>query len=97
MKKHEEDTARILAAALHQLKNPISSIIGSCEYLTEYSQENLEPEQREMVAAIETSAQTLLRLSGELSRLFGLSGPKDDATIAAEETPAPSEGPPADA
>ena len=77
MKKHEEDTEKMLAGALHDLKNPISTIIFSCEYLSEYAQENLEPEQLEMIAAIEASAQTLLRLSGGLSRVFVAGGESD--------------------
>ena len=71
--RHEEDTSRILLAAIHDLKNPISSIIGSCEYLSEYSRENLKPDQLEMITGIETSAQTLLQLAGRLFELCGLS------------------------
>jgi hypothetical protein len=88
MRRLEEDNARTLSAAVHDLKNPISSIIGSCEYLAEYSYENLAPEQREMISAIEASAQTLLQLSGRLFQLCG-SGAQNDATTA-DETPPPN-------
>ncbi|MCX6632420.1 MAG: hypothetical protein NTW28_32850 [Candidatus Solibacter sp.] len=66
-----EDTAKALWPTVHDLRNPISSIIGSCEYLSEYSPENLEPEQREMLSAIETSARTLLGLSAKLYEICG--------------------------
>ena len=94
MQKREEETAKMLAGALHDLKNPISTIIGSCEYLSEYTQENLQPEQLEMIAAIETSAQTLLRLSGGLSRVFVAGGQSagNGATVVPDETRAASEG-----
>jgi signal transduction histidine kinase len=52
----------------HDLRNPISSIISACEYLTTYSPEDLQPDQREMIAQIESSAVTLLRLSQQLSK-----------------------------
>ena len=71
MARHEEDTAKALRSTVHDLTNPISSIIGSCEYLSEYSPENLEPEQREMLSAIETSARMLLGLSAKLYELCG--------------------------
>jgi hypothetical protein len=58
----EEETIRRLSAVVHDLKNPISSIISSCEYLEGYSQENLEPDQLELIHAIESSARTLLQL-----------------------------------
>ncbi len=61
----EEEAIRRLSAVVHDLKNPISSIISSCEYLEEYSQENLEPEQMELIQAIESSARTLLQLVHE--------------------------------
>ncbi|MCX6631184.1 MAG: hypothetical protein NTW28_26530 [Candidatus Solibacter sp.] len=98
--KHEEDTAKALFAAVHELKNPISSIIGSCEYLAEYSPENLEPEQREMIDGIAMSARTLLQLSGRLLQLCGVSGrPAADgtATPAEDENPTPNGGSDADA
>jgi signal transduction histidine kinase len=99
MAKHEEDTAKALRTVVHDLKNPISSIIGSCEYLAEYSQENLEPEQREMIGGIAASARTLLQLSGRLYQLCGVSGrpAKDDATIPADEIPTPNAGSDTDA
>jgi signal transduction histidine kinase len=85
--KHEEDTSRILLTAIHDLKNPISSIIGSCEYLSEYSRENLEPEQLEMIGGIEASARTLLQISGKLFQLCGASGQPtmDDAATMAND------------
>ena len=98
--KHEEDTSRILLTAIHDLKNPISSIIGSCEYLAEYSQENLEPDQLEMIAGIEASARTLLRLAGGLAEGCGLSRPPETdagATMAGDTLPALGEGSDADA
>ena len=83
--KHEEETSRVLLTAIHDLKNPISSIIGSCEYLAEYSRENLEPDQLEMIVGIEASARALLQLTGKLFQLCGVSGPAkmgNDATVA---------------
>lgn len=82
--KHEQETSRILLTAIHDLKNPISSIIGSCEYLAEYSRENLEPDQLEMIGGIETSARTLLQLTGKLFQLCSVSeepATDDAATI----------------
>jgi signal transduction histidine kinase len=51
----------------HELQNPISSIIGACEYLATYYRENLNSDQSEMISGIESSAATLLRLSRRLS------------------------------
>jgi len=70
--KQEEDTARTLSRTVHDLKNPISSIVGSCEYLTQYC-EDLTAEHLEMISGIELSARMLLQLSGTLSQLCGLS------------------------
>jgi len=72
--KQEEDTSRILRETVHDLKNPISSIIGSCEYLTQYCEEDSIAEHLELISSIETSARALLALSGRLSQLCGLSG-----------------------
>ncbi len=81
MRKHQEDTSRLLRDAIHRLKDPISSIISSCEYLEEYAQDNLEPEQREMIAAIAVSAQTMLELSTGLGTLCGHIGPPTNRSI----------------
>ena len=68
-RRDEEHTARLLFNAIHDLNNPISSIISACEYLAVYSQENLDPEQLQMIAEIELSARTLLQLSGRVADL----------------------------
>jgi signal transduction histidine kinase len=73
----DEDAANLMFTVVHDLKNPISSIISSCEYLREYSQENLNPAQLEIIAGIESSASTLLQLSARLFEL-GFAG-NDDA------------------
>jgi len=73
--KREEDTSIILSNTVHDLKNPICSIIGSCEYLAQYCEEDPIAEHLEMISSIEESARMLLRLSGRLSQLCGLSGP----------------------
>ena len=64
-----DDDANEILKVVHDLNNPISSIVSSCEYLTEYSQENLSPEQLEMIAIIDASARTLLRLSVRIAEL----------------------------
>lgn len=74
--KQEEDTSRILRETVHDLKNPISSILGSCEYLTQYCEEDSIAEHLELISSIETSARTLLQLSARLSQLCGLSRPE---------------------
>jgi len=74
----EEDAAR-LPNAVHDLNNPISSIISACEYLAVYSQENLTPEQVQMIIEIESAARTLLQLSG---RIADLSNPYGDSRMA---------------
>ncbi len=90
MKKQQEDTTELLRDAIHQLKNPISSIIGSCEYLAEYAQDNLELEQRETLSAIEASAQTMLKLASGLARLCGRNEPPaNDAMAEAPNLAAP--------
>jgi signal transduction histidine kinase len=86
--KHEEDTSRILLTAIHDLKNPISSIIGSCEYLAEYSRGNLEPDQLEMIGGIEASARTLLQLTGKLFQLCASEEPARDDGATMHEGPA---------
>jgi hypothetical protein len=64
-----EETHLLMSAVVHNLKNPISSILSSCEYLEGYSQENLEPEQLELIHAIQSAARTLLRISGSIPQL----------------------------
>jgi signal transduction histidine kinase len=54
---------------VHDVRNPISSIISACDYLQEYSRENLDPAQLEMIAGIESAAKTLLQLSNRISHL----------------------------
>ena len=73
--KQGEDTSRILSQTVHDLKNPISSIIGSCEYLTQYCETDSIAEHLEMISSIEASARVLLQLSGSLGQLCGLSPP----------------------
>jgi hypothetical protein len=51
----------------HDFQNRISSIISACEYLATYSPENLNPDQREMIVQIGSSAATLVELSQEIS------------------------------
>jgi signal transduction histidine kinase len=70
--QHGEDIPEHLLSVAHDLNNPISSIISSCEYLVEYSQENLDTVQVEMIGGIEASARTLLQLSSIISRLCTL-------------------------
>ncbi len=62
MTEDEKQLLNVVEVA-HDLTNPISSIMSACEYLAAYSQENLNPEQQEMIAEIEFAAATLLRLS----------------------------------
>jgi hypothetical protein len=64
-----EETHLLMSAVVHNLKNPISSILSSCEYLEGYSQENLEPEQLELIHAIQSAASTLLQISGSIPQL----------------------------
>jgi hypothetical protein len=64
-----QETHLLMSAVVHNLKNPISSILSSCEYLEGYSQENLEPEQLELIHAIESAARTLLQVSGSIPQL----------------------------
>jgi len=58
-----------LLEAAHDLQNPISALISTCEYLAAYSPGNLNPEQLEMIAGIESSAATLLLNSRRISEL----------------------------
>ena len=69
--KQEEDTSRILCKTVHDLKNPISSIIGSCEYLTQYCEEDSIAEHLEMISSMEASARMLLQLSAVLPNFAG--------------------------
>jgi hypothetical protein len=66
-----ENTFKLVEVA-HNLQNPISSIVSACEYLTTYSQENLNPEQLEMIAGIESAAAALLQLSRRLTERIGV-------------------------
>jgi K+-sensing histidine kinase KdpD len=66
--KDEEGTANLLIEVAHDLQNPISSIISACEYLAAYSH-RANRVQLEMIAGIEASASTLLRLSTRISDL----------------------------
>ena len=68
--KQEEETLRLVSTVVHDFKNPISSIIGLCEYLEGYCQENLEPEQMEAVSGIQAAAKTLLQLSMSITQLL---------------------------
>ena len=72
--KQKEDTSRILSQAVHDLKNPISSIIGSCEYLTQYCEKDSIAEHLEMISSMQASARMLLELSVRLSQVCGTSG-----------------------
>ena len=65
----EENTSLSLSHAIHDLKNPISSIISACEYLAGYSQENLDSEQLQMITEIESSARTLLQVAGRIAEI----------------------------
>jgi signal transduction histidine kinase len=58
-----------LRKAVHDLKNPISSILGSCDFLSAYSHDQLDQEQVEIIAGIEASARTLLQLTSRIYRL----------------------------
>ena len=73
--KQGQDASRILRKTVHDLKNPISSIIGSCEYLTQYCEEDSIADHLDMISSMEASARMLLQLSGSLAQLCGLSGP----------------------
>jgi hypothetical protein len=66
---HKSDNATLLFNALHDLKNSASSIVNSCEYLTEYSRDNLSSEQLEVIAGVYSTATVLLRLSETISEL----------------------------
>jgi signal transduction histidine kinase len=66
-----EENIAYLAEVAHDLRNPISSIISACEYLATFSRENLNPEQLELIAGIESSAASLLQLSRQLSERAG--------------------------
>jgi signal transduction histidine kinase len=69
MTKKEEEHLRFVTMVVHDLKNPISSIIGSCEYLEGYCQDNLDADQLEMIHAIQSAAATLLGISSRISQL----------------------------
>ena len=77
--ENEEDALSLFEVA-HDLQNPISSIVSACEYLTKYSQENLNIEQKEMIAGIESAAETLLQIS---RRLFERSKGKSRSSASA--------------
>jgi hypothetical protein len=64
--RKQKDTIDLFQVA-HNLQNPVSSIVSACEYLVTYSQANLNPEQLEMIAGIESAAAVLLQLSRQLS------------------------------
>jgi signal transduction histidine kinase len=89
MRRDEEDVATPLSNAIHDLKNPISSIISACEYLTLYSEENLNPEQVEMITEIESSARTLLQLSDRIAKLRNRYGGSQIADCASSRGPRP--------
>jgi light-regulated signal transduction histidine kinase (bacteriophytochrome) len=67
----QAESARLLSRAIHDLRNPVSSIISSCDYLTAYCTETIDPEQMEMISRIEASARTLLDCS---ERIRGIAG-----------------------
>ena len=67
--KQEDETHRLVSSVVHDFKNPISSIIGLCEYLEGYFQDSLEPEHLEAISGIQAAANTLLRLSMSISHL----------------------------
>lgn len=69
VRKDEEDVAMLMSNAIHDLKNPISSIISACEYLALYSKRNLNPEELQMITAIESSARSLIQLSDRIAEL----------------------------
>ena len=70
--KQQADILELLSTVIHDLKNPASSIISACEYLTEYSLENLHPDQLALIDGIESSARDLLQIPGRLSDLCKL-------------------------
>jgi signal transduction histidine kinase len=67
----QEASARLLSTAVHDLRNPISSVLSSCDYLIAYCLDNLDPEQVEMITRIQVSARTLLDCS---DRIRGIAG-----------------------
>jgi hypothetical protein len=67
-KKKVEPVNRPLTNAIHDLKNPIGSILSACEFMTEYS-DNLNSEQKQMIYAIDAAAGTLLNLSDKIAQL----------------------------
>jgi hypothetical protein len=66
-----EDLPNLLPEAVHDVKNSISSVLSLCEYFGEYSRKNRSPDYMEMIAALESSARTVLELS---DRMYELSG-----------------------
>jgi len=89
MRRNEEDVAKPLSDAIHDLKNPISSIISACEYLGLYSQGNLKPEELQMITAIESSARTILQLSDRIAELSNRHGDSRMAVAASSQRPTP--------
>jgi K+-sensing histidine kinase KdpD len=62
----EAERAVRLRKVIHDLQNPISSIITSCDYLVSYGMDTLEPDQVEMIARMESSARALMRLTHKI-------------------------------
>jgi signal transduction histidine kinase len=89
MRSNEEGMEKPLSDAIHDLKNPISSIISACEYLALYSQGNLKPEELQMITAIESSARTLLQLSDRIAELSNRYGDSRMAASASSQRPTP--------
>jgi|HubBroStandDraft_6_1064221.scaffolds.fasta_scaffold134066_2 hypothetical protein len=67
--QEDEGGVTDLVEAAHDLQNPISSLISACEYLAAYSPGNLNAEQLELIAGIESSAATLLLHSRRIAEL----------------------------
>jgi hypothetical protein len=65
-------------SAVHDLNNPISSIVSSCDYLMAYCTDNLEADAVEMIRQVETSAQALLRHSDQIRELASTLAPAED-------------------
>jgi signal transduction histidine kinase len=66
-----QDVPDLLANLAHDLKNPISGIIGACQFLGEDGPEKLSAAQLRVLASIESSARKLLQIADGLPRHGG--------------------------
>jgi hypothetical protein len=68
----DDRTSQLLALAVHELRNPVSVILGYLRMLSEERAGPLSPRQREMVGDLSSSAQELAQLLKDLSELANI-------------------------